>query len=375
MPPPCSHLVCPCSHLVHTLFVACLWRVCGMFVAIHTSDPAQLGELMCSAHASLSTLRVNDCKGVGDVVSWLGSGGFRPLSLIELHKVGALFDNDSMKFLLENAMHLKELSVSGGTGMTGMLCAEQNSNEAGHFASPAIASASSELGTGAMDESGHLGVRGIQRALHEFVNEAVPGQEYNFPPTLSGHQRRLVHEVAESLDLAHESVTLREGSYKIVKVRRKRRSETLLFNNEIGGAVGGEGMWDAPQPAPGTMEGSWEAPPSPPPAPVRSSSVNFELREEEEGEQEEDEEALFKLDEEEEEVPTRKLTRKEKKKRANSFSSSVKQDAGNDSSGGDEYSAVLQVSWGPSEPCCKENGRAFLPLILGACSEQDPKSS
>jgi hypothetical protein len=345
----------------------------------------QLGELMNHAHASLTSLRINDCRGCGDVVSWLGISSARPLALVELSKVGALFDNDSLKYLLENAKHLRELTVSGGTGMSGLLCGQHSNGVVGEgvfLGSPALHatassgsvdpipfSLSSSLGAGAMNEDSageHVGLRSIQRTLHDFVNNANVGQEYGFPPTLSGYQRRLVHEVAEQMDLAHESVKLKNGS-KIVRVRRKRRDELLLFNStaEGGAAVGvpaqapqsgltsglaaqlnGTGqqdflsathmgsMWDAPQPLPVAAEdvtpGPFPGILPPPPLPAsRNSSVNFNFNDNDDDEREleggliedvdvaeEEDENLFKLDDEEDEIvsSSKKLTRKEKKR-------------------------------------------------------------
>jgi hypothetical protein len=57
----------------------------------------QLGELLGTAHATLSSLRIAECRGLGDVLCWLGNGGFRPISLVELGRVGPLFTNDSFR--------------------------------------------------------------------------------------------------------------------------------------------------------------------------------------------------------------------------------------------------------------------------------------
>jgi len=93
--------------------------------------------------------------------------------------------------------------------------------------SPEYASShtNSALGAGAMDEEmgEHLGLRGIQRILHDFMNNASAGQEYGFPPTLSAYQRKMVHQVAERLDLDHESIKLKSSGSKVVKVKKKRR--------------------------------------------------------------------------------------------------------------------------------------------------------
>ena len=59
--------------------------------------------------------------------------------------------------------------------------------------------------------------------LHDFMNNGLAGQEYGFPPTLSAYQRKIVHQVAERLDLEHESVKLRSSGSKIVKVKKKSR--------------------------------------------------------------------------------------------------------------------------------------------------------
>ena len=85
----------------------------------------------------------------------------------------------------------------------------------------------------------------FKQTLLDFVENAQPGSEYGFPPTLNGFQRKLVHTAAEEIgNLDHESIRLKSG-VKIVKVRRSGMvlfdSATEEDNNNDGVSVGFSG--------------------------------------------------------------------------------------------------------------------------------------
>lgn len=176
---------------------------------------------------------------------------FHPLCIVNLYKPSDSFDLSALQYLIETATDLRDLKVEFAAGLDGAICGpnplaspppdqglsspipQANITPLSNASSTNTAFSSehrSTLGNGAMDENldgryEHLGLRGIQRTLHDFANNATYRQEYGFPPTLSSYQRKLVHEVAERLDLDHESIRLKNG-IKIVRVKRKRRLRT-----------------------------------------------------------------------------------------------------------------------------------------------------
>ncbi|GMI04296.1 hypothetical protein TrVE_jg1528 [Triparma verrucosa] len=305
----------------------------------------QVGELISQSIHSLISLRLKKCHGLGDVSYWLGNSGFRPLCVVDLFKPSPAFDLHALRYLLEAAYDLRDLNIEYSSGLEGTICggadlfAQESPNEinttplSNLSLDDAHSHTKSTLGCGAMDESTgdgvdaeHLGVRGIQRTLHHFVNNASFQQEYGFPPTLSSYQRKIVHEVAEGLDLDHESVRMKNG-VKIVKVKRKRRDRfattetttTASSPAQVGGLGAQLEQYQAETnpnsvtdyTGTGNMGSMWDMEASEPPNPVqrRDSAVNFNIEDVEEfsdkegeGELEgEGDDDVFKLDEEEEE--------------------------------------------------------------------------
>ena len=171
---------------------------------------------------------------------------------MDLEKPSASFDLLTLCYLLESASNLRELRITHASGLGEVICATAaptlsdtnilgmstvsltpnsnllstpSTNGTSAFSPESALHSNSALGAGAMDEEvgEHLGLRGIQRILHDFVNNGSAGQDYGFPPTLSAYQRKIVHQVAERLDLEHESIKLKSSGSKIVKVKKKRR--------------------------------------------------------------------------------------------------------------------------------------------------------
>jgi len=133
------------------------------------------------------------------------------------------------------------LIVHSAAGLKGILCAPQSSiascgkafagvgaahNDKAPYCLPrsvAAAASLSMLGSGAVDDTDEemIGTRHITQTLSEFVESAIRGEggggypmlsaRYQFPPTLNSYQRKLVHEVADSMELEHESISLGRG--------------------------------------------------------------------------------------------------------------------------------------------------------------------
>lgn len=87
----------------------------------------------------------------------------------------------------------------------------------------------SRIDQGAFDEEGEnpkelLGIRGIQRKLSNFIHRALAGEEMGFPPTLNSLQRKLVHELAEAMNLEHQTAILNNG-IKVVRVKKKETND------------------------------------------------------------------------------------------------------------------------------------------------------
>ena len=126
---------------------------------------------------------------------------------------GNLFTDTSSK-------HIRDLRVESASGLCGVLNRETICNNS---IIPEI-SLNSRLGQGALDHESEriefLGLRGIQKILTEFIQNARPGEEKGFPPTLNSYQRKIVHESAEALGLEHRSIRLNTG-VKVVRVKRK----------------------------------------------------------------------------------------------------------------------------------------------------------
>ena len=257
-------------------------KLCRLEVSKMTSlNDFQLGELLSKCITSVNILRLRSCRALGDCICWLSNTGFRPLCVLDLEKPGPSFDLPALRYLLENATNMKELKITDAAGLADAICestdqADFSSHQLTHdeggshyatniigvptfdaalastaalsISSPGSAayaaegggggsSSASTLGTGAMhglEQAEHLGLRSIQRTLHNFINTASLDQEYGFPPTLSSFQRKMVHDVAEQLDLEHESLKLRGNGCTIVKIRRKRRTPTVINVTEDG---------------------------------------------------------------------------------------------------------------------------------------------
>ncbi|GMH83768.1 hypothetical protein TL16_g09710 [Triparma laevis f. inornata] len=305
-------------------------------------NDVQVGELISQSIHSLISLRLKKCHGLGDVSYWLRNSGFRPLCVVDLFKPSPAFDLNALQYLLNNAYDLRDLNIEYGEGLEGTICnkmdmfSQESPNDLNTTVvsnislDDAVSHTKSTLGCGAMDETGgegddaeHLGVRGIQRTLHHFVNNASFQQEYGFPPTLSSYQRKIVHEVAENLELEHESVRMKNG-VKIVKVKRKRRErigggggETTAASPPVQvGSLGAQLEQYQTQTNPnsvadytgtGSMGSMWDSGPTDtsitalePPEPLqrKESTVNFNIDDVEEFSDGDDD--VFKLDEEEE---------------------------------------------------------------------------
>uniref|UniRef100_A0A7S1YQ46 R3H domain-containing protein n=1 Tax=Ditylum brightwellii TaxID=49249 RepID=A0A7S1YQ46_9STRA len=226
----------------------------------------ELGCLIHSALYSLTSLRLNHCRSLGDATQWIATTPniFHPLSVLHLRRPCHSFDASTLQAIFADRQQqqgkkvattrngennrfvsgLRDLIIDHAPGLIGVICAPAHSSGGGAKSdgvsfSPSFKHPSnSRLGVGAIDEEinggsgnnntlskGLLGVQGIERILSNFVESArngSGGEEYGFPPTLSSYQRKLVHDAAEQMNLDHESICLNTG-VKVVRVRVRRR--------------------------------------------------------------------------------------------------------------------------------------------------------
>uniref|UniRef100_A0A7S4J1Q1 RanBP2-type domain-containing protein n=1 Tax=Odontella aurita TaxID=265563 RepID=A0A7S4J1Q1_9STRA len=198
----------------------------------------EFGALVAGAGQSLTSLRLNQCRSLGDVNEWKDPvSAFHPLSVLHIRQPSPALDCLALQTLFSGhcaqdavlACSLRDLIVKNAPGVKGILCASPKSSnhttqEQGfmdeELANHLSQSSAMFLPGGIDEEVADLqSSRGVERVLLSFVNRSRAGgsDELGFPPTLTSYQRKLVHEVAEDLGLVHESVRLGSGT-KIVKV-------------------------------------------------------------------------------------------------------------------------------------------------------------